>query len=200
MNWEALNAVSGTVSTAVVLIGTLVALRQLREVLQARHLQAVLGMMQQLESRSVRATRRFLGLHREHLARICLGNNWTTELDDAIQQLSSGRIDIEKIRDDLAILEYVALLALHGMIPVSMASTYFLPIVVNAWADIAPIVQAQRRTMGSRIYLQHFECLYILAVSGKFEDRRERQKHLADLRRKSIDAVRPSGAPSVVNK
>jgi hypothetical protein len=200
MNWEALNAVSGTVGAGVVLVGTLVALRQLREVLQARHLQAALGMMQQLESRSVRATRRFLGLHREHLARICLGNNWTTELDDAIQRLSRGRIGIETMRDDLAVLEYVALLALHGMIPASMTLTYFLPIAVDAWADITPIVQAQRRTMGSKIYLQHFECLCDLAVSGKFEDRQERQKHLADLRKKSIDVIRLRGTSDAVNK
>jgi hypothetical protein len=203
VNWEALNAISGTVGTGVVLTGTLIALRQFREVLQARHLQGTLGMVEKLESRSVRATRRFLGLHREDLAQVCAGDNWKIELDGVLQQLSHGRMGINQLRDDLAILEYAALFVLHGMVPASMGKIYFLPIVVSAWPDICPIVQAERRAMGSEIYLQHFEELYNLAIAGEFEDRRKRKKSLTALRKKStvaIQADRMDGSRHTVNK
>jgi hypothetical protein len=99
---------------------------------------------QQLESRPVRRTRVLLRAHRSEIIEACQQDNWNTSVDDIIQQASNGESNLSAVRDDFAILEYAALLALHGMVPPTLGTAYLLPIVVNSWSDVRPIVEAQR--------------------------------------------------------
>ena len=170
-------------------VATIYALRQFSESLRARHLQSILGLARQLESRSLRSTRRLLSEHFVEFEEICNNNNRYTELNAFFLKVSDNKVGLDEVRDDLAILEYASVLALHEMLPDELSVAYLLPTIVDSWSLVLPITFATRRRMGSRVYLQHLEAMNVLAAKGDFLNHKARRLKVKELGSKSLDAV-----------
>jgi hypothetical protein len=167
MNWNEVSAISTAVQTLVVIAAAALALWQLREVLADRRMAGFLRLMDELESGTVQQTRRFFNSYQANVRQIAEAGN-LQDLDKFItrktrrweQPLSLGRV-----RDDLTKLEYTAMLCLHGMLPIKLERTYFTTVVVLTWPYIEPVILMLRRDRGVQ-YMQHFEALYRLYVTG----------------------------------
>jgi hypothetical protein len=166
-NWNEISAIATAAQTLIVIVGAAFALWQLREASTARQMAGFLRLMDELEQGTVQQTRRFFSSYQRDVSRIASIENLQA-LDKFLtrttrrwpQPLSLGRV-----RDDLARLEYTAMLCLHGMLPLKLERTYFTTVVTLTWPDIESVVLLLRRQRGLQ-YLQHFEALYRLYTSG----------------------------------
>lgn len=197
MSWDAVSALSSAAGVVVVIVATVLALRQFAESLQSRSLQGILGMAEQLESKSVRVTRKKLRDNNATIRRACADSIGLQDLDARLKDATAGQINLQLVRDDLAVLEYCAVLAAHDVIPSRIAIAFFLPIVVDSWPSMEPIVSLTRKEYGSNVYLQHFESIYQLAVSGDFRRHKSRKRNAARLASRSMYSVqwRPGDRP-----
>jgi hypothetical protein len=184
-----ITTLTSVIGVVVVGVATFYALRQFSESLRARHLQSILGLARQLESRSLRSTRHLLSEHFVEFDKICDDKNRYTELDRFFLGVSDRKMGLNEVRDDLAILEYASLLAIDEMLPDALTVAYLLPTIVDSWSLVHPIVLATRRQMGSEVYLQHLQAMNELAGKRHFPDRKERRRKVKELGTKSLDAV-----------
>lgn len=177
MPWTAISTISSVVATTLVVVAAWTALRQFKESLATRQLQGILGFIEQLQSTSVRSTRRLLRRHRTEISEILAGSHWSERLDAFLREngnATGGAASLSELHRDLAALEFVAVLSLHGKIPVGLERTYLAPTIISYWEAIEPVVRATRAAAGvfRPIYLQHFESLVRLAASGDLYSRR----------------------------
>jgi hypothetical protein len=177
MSWAAISAVSSVVATTLVVVAAWIALRQFKESLAARQLQGIMGFVEQLQSTSVRSTRRLLKRHRTEILTILTESHWSEKLDSFLREKGStagGATSLSELHKDLAALEFIAVLSLHGKIPIRLERAYLAPVIISYWEAIEPVVRATRAGAGffRPIYLQHFESLVELAASGDLYSRR----------------------------
>lgn len=200
MNWEAVAAFSTAVTAVVAIVASAVTLRQWRESLRSRHLQGALGLIQQIESRSARSTRRFLRRHHQAIRNASTMESPYAAIERAVHLSAAAEgsaKSLDTIRDDFAVLEYGALLALNDMVPSQLTETYLLPLVMESWPLMEPIITATRSLIETDVYLQHFEAVFILASSGDYRRRRARRAALAGLRNRSSVFIRIAQDPVV---
>jgi hypothetical protein len=175
ISWEAVSAISSMLGTVLIVIAAWIALSQLKESAAARRLQGIIGFIEHLQSGEVRGARRFLWRHRAEIGKILEGEDWTKELNAFLRTnggAEDGPTSMTEVRNNLATLEFVAVLSLHGNIPIPLERAYLAPMITGYWPVIEPIVQAIRRGSGDGIYLQHLESLVKLAADGSLYDKR----------------------------
>jgi hypothetical protein len=178
--WEILSSIFNALTLIVVVFTAVIALRQFRESLTARHLQGALGLMQLLESGSVRSTRHFFSNHRRQINKALEDGNG--DIEDILRDANGHLESVEQLGNDLAILEYTSALALLGLIPNQLERSYFIPVVVDAWRDVEPFAKSIRKEINSPVYLQHLEALWRLAHSGTvISEKQRRQRRLSIL-------------------
>jgi hypothetical protein len=167
MNWDEVGAISAAVQAIIVIAAAALALWQLQEALTDRRMAGFLRLMDELESGTVQHTRRFFNTYHDDVRRIADTGD-LQELDKfLVHKTRRGEqpLSLGKVRDDLTKLEYTAMLCLHGMLPIKLERTYFTTVVVLTWPYIEPVVLMLRQARGAQ-YMQHFEALYRLYVSG----------------------------------
>jgi hypothetical protein len=171
-NWAAISAVATAVQALVVIVGAALALWQLRESLTARQMAGFLRLIDELERGSVQQTRRFFATYRRDVCKVT--ESGSVQILDKFLRRKTRRwqqpLSLSKVRDDFSALEHVAMLCLHGMLPVRLERTYFTTIVAITWPNIECVVLLLRKERGLP-YLQHFEALYRLYTSGAIYQR-----------------------------
>jgi hypothetical protein len=166
-SWNEITAIATGVQALVVIVGSALALWQLRLALTARQMGGFLRLIDELEQGTVQETRRFFSAHQGDVRRIAQSGSIET-LDKFIRRntrKSKQQLSMSTVRDDFTRLEYAAMLCLNGMLPLKLERTYFTTVVALTWPDIQSTVLLLRKTRGNQ-YLQHFEALYLLYTSG----------------------------------
>jgi hypothetical protein len=166
-SWNEITAIATGVQALVVIVGSALALWQLRLALTARQMGGFLRLIDELEQGTVQETRRFFSAHQGDVRRIAQSGSIET-LDRFIRRntrKSKQQLSMSTVRDDFTRLEYAAMLCLNGMLPLKLERTYFTTVVALTWPDIQSTVLLLRKTRGNQ-YLQHFEALYLLYTSG----------------------------------
>ena len=172
MSWEAISGISSAVQTVIIFVAAVLALWQLRESLTARQMSGFLRIIDELEHASTRQTRRFFATHRSEIAEIAKGGS-LDRLDRFIRRRtrsSAEPLSLVKVQDSFASLEHIAMLSLNSMLPAKLEQAYVPTIVVRTWPNIKPVVLMLRRELGAP-YLQHFEALYEVCISGAIYQR-----------------------------
>jgi hypothetical protein len=132
--WMMLGALSGALSPMILLGGTVLALRQLNEVAQSRHLGVADRLFEELNSPENIAARRWLFQH------------LPPEPTDGIATLSEeGRQALKRVLNSL---DRVAFLTQAGWIPEDLIMPWLNPMIVKAWLKVAPYIdyECQRRS------------------------------------------------------
>lgn len=193
VNWQAITAISSVVQALIFLIAAVVALWQVAVSISTRQMTGFLRLIDELERGSGRHTRQFFAIHRLELANLAQDGNFR-KLNHFLtkQTRSSGQpLSLSMVLDDFAALEHVAMLCIHGMLPVKLERIYFATIVVRTWPNIRPVVIMMRRERGAP-YMQHFEAMYQLCINGtiyKWNYRRLKKREARRLLANSKQAV-----------
>ena len=198
ISWEAVSAISSILGTVLIVIAAWIALGQLKESAASRRLQGILGFVEHLQSGEVRGARRFLWSHRAEIRKIVAGDDWAKELNAFLRangEAEGGPTSLVEVHNNLATLEFVAVLSLHGNIPIRLERAYLAPMIAGDWPVIEPIVQAIRRGGGDGIYLQHLESLVKLAADGSLYDKR-----VATLKKREVQRLIEQGRMGVARR
>lgn len=169
ISWEAVSALSAVIGLVLVVAGSLIALSQFRESLSSRQLQAILGLIEQLQSSEVRSARAVLARHRKEIVATLDTEDGLRKLDSFLEGVArdGSPASVTELRKVFAVLEFIAMLSLHGQIPAAVERAYLAPTFAAYWDACRPVVLSIRRySRGGDIYLQHFEAFIDLTRSG----------------------------------
>ena len=186
MNWNAISAVSSSASTSLVVVGAWIALRQWKESLASRQFQGMSAFIQQFQSVRLRSMREFLLSHSKALELLLDEPKPIEALDTFLREKGGEGIakSVVELRQDMAVLEFVAVLSLNRTVPVELERSYLAPTIVNYWRAVRPVVKAIQAERGDRIYLQHVEALTGMVLSGELY-----AGNSAKIKRKILSAI-----------
>jgi hypothetical protein len=186
VSWEAVTAVSSVAGTVLVVVVSWVALRQVRESLAGRQMQAALAFMERLQGGSVRNIRRFLTRHAAEIDSILKEPERLDRLDHFLRTTgpaARGPASLSDLHHDLGDLEFAAVLGMHSAVPPDLERAYLAPMIVHYWRAAAPVVHAIRADGGLPMYLQHTEAFADLHQRRHTGERRARRAKHNALRR-----------------
>ena len=169
MNWDMVSAMSSVSGTVLVTVAAWIALRQFKESSATRQVQSIIGLVDQLQSSSARSMRAFLEKRRAELLSILNQPDGLAKLDAYLQQhgpSGNGPSSVAEIRQNAAVLEFIAVLSLSNNISTELERAYLAPVIISHWEAIRPIVGLIRSNRGDELYLQHLESLAELIVRG----------------------------------
>lgn len=151
--WSVIASVSTTLGFGVVIVGTLLASRQLREMTRTRHLEAMLRIYELLAGEGPRSARRFI----------------YTQLKNPPESVTAEeREQIEKVSIQM---DTLGRLVSAGLVPTEQLLDGHAEVFIRAWTVLQPYVVHHRRLLGSR-HGQSFE--YLAGVAKEYELRHDR--------------------------
>jgi hypothetical protein len=166
IDWNAVSALGALAGTFLVLIGSIFALRQVREAAKARNLQSFLAIMDRIDSPDLRRARWLVYTHHEDLARKIRREPTAEELDRFLRMMTNDEVDLANLRTYLASLENISILVMHNLAPDDLIEMYFGRLVPHHWNALGDFITYMRNKYQSDDYLQHLEMLNQLILWG----------------------------------
>ena len=167
--WAGLSAVSTFLAFVVVAVAAYLTLQQVREATRARKLESTLAIFDHASSADLRNVRRLIRTkHAEITKMISTKPSWH-DLNQFLETLSEGSINIEHFHAYLASLENISILVLHDLAPDEIVEFYFLSRAVRQWESLAPFILYMREVYQSTNFLQHFEMFVKLVKQGAYD-------------------------------
>jgi hypothetical protein len=153
--WPIAQAIAGSVMAAAILVGSLIGFFQLRHAAASRYLAVADRLFEELNSPPQVEARRhiFRNIPEPHELGIA-------DLDEA------GRTAIKTVLNSL---DRVAFLTQSGWIPDDMVMPWMSPMVVKAWARLAPYVAEERTRRREMDFYRAVEELAVRCVSWRKE-------------------------------
>lgn len=142
--WSTLASIATTLGVMIVIPTAIVALRQLKEMTKARHLQAMLQVYEMIGSESARKHRKFI----------------YTELKSAPETLTSD--EREHVEQISITFDRIGILVASDLIPKDELLAGHCEVIIRTWNKLEPYIKHYRKVIGN-YHAKHFETLAILA-------------------------------------
>lgn len=196
MDWDALSALSTMAATVVVIVGSWIALRQWKEALATRQLDATLAFMEKFQGSQLRAARNYFRENSEVIAEITTQPDPLAGIDRFLaENEGAGGVprSLVELRGRLAELEFVAVLCLNGSVPRELEQAYLSPTIIGYWQAFRPVVMAIRDRRADSIYFQHLEAVVGMIIDGSFYSKQASKTKRGHLTRIVIQGIAGAG-------
>lgn len=159
IDWNAVTALATLGGTLLILIGSIFALRQVREAAKARSLQSFLAIMDRIDAPDLRKARWLVYARHKELSRKIRQGPSVEELDRYLRTITHEAVDLDTFRTYMASLENISILVMHNLAPDDLIEMYFGRLVPHHWDVLASFISYMRDKYQSDDYLQHLEML-----------------------------------------
>jgi hypothetical protein len=138
--WSILASISTVLGSIVVIWAAIVALGQLKEMTQTRHLEAMIQVYDLIGSKEARGHRRFI----------------YTKLKSKPEKLTTEEWGI--VEDVSVTFDRIGNLVEHGLIPKGELYDGHCSVIAKLWIKLEPYIMYRRQLLGTR-FVEHFEKL-----------------------------------------
>jgi hypothetical protein len=142
--WSMLASIATVLGVIVVIPTAIIALRQLKEMTKARHLEAMLQVYEMIGSESARKHRKFI----------------YTELKSAPEALTSD--EREHVEQISVTFDRIGKLVASDLIPKDELLSGHCEVIIRSWNKLEPYILHHRKVIGN-YHAKHFETLANLA-------------------------------------
>lgn len=142
--WSMLASIATVIGVVILIPTAIVALRQLKEMTKARHLEAMLQVYEMIGSESARKHRKFI----------------YTELKSTPEELTSN--EREHVEQISVTFDRIGKLVASDLIPKDELFAGHCEVIIRSWNKLEPYIKHHRGMIG-RHHAKHFEALAILA-------------------------------------
>lgn len=144
--WSAIDAVSSAVSTLIVLVTAIIALRQIAEAVQARHVTGLAKVFEDFHSDEARRDRQFI-------------------YDNSFSEFSKCPPEIrDRVERVIELYQRTAFLAIRSLIPSDLILEMYSGAYVAVWQKLELYVTSKRAESGLSNYGASFEALARQAI------------------------------------
>jgi hypothetical protein len=138
--WSAVSAISAATGLAVVIFATIIGLQQLRELVRARHLDAIMRVYDMISSDDARSARRHV----------------YTQLSADPPHTSAG--DWRRIEEVCVVFDKVGAMTASQLVPEDELFKSHCLVILRSWVKVEPYVDYRESILDSR-YVSHFRDL-----------------------------------------
>jgi Domain of unknown function (DUF4760) len=142
--WSMVASIATVVGVVVVIPTAIIALRQLKEMTKARHLEAMLRVYEMIGSEAARKHRKFI----------------YTELKSSPETLTAE--EREHVEQISVAFDRIGILVASDLIPKEKLLSGHCEVIIRSWDKLEPYIKHHRKVVGN-YHAKYFEALAVLA-------------------------------------